>query len=613
VTAPRANAGYRRSALLWALLNAPLILLCSADSALEALRGLPPLLRALLVLAWLAESTFIAFIPFLVTLPLSFWPRVYRLAAPLVVAGAVLTAFVDGRVHRAFSFHLNGLLLRMILQRNGLTEAGLTTLDISVSLAAATLFVACSVLAGRWFIDRFASPRPVWRLALVIFALEIADRLAIGVMSFQAGPGLAAAGQTLPLQVPLTINRFMTRLTGRQKFRGADAIAAALARGRASPYGERPAASVRFARRPDVVFLLIESMRSGFLDSLTMPRLWRRAALGERFARHYTSATSTHYALFSLFYGLDARRFDAVVATGRRPLLFGALRENGYRLRLLAASSVDWMGLEQTVFHDVRGELETDFPGAGWVRDTMMVHRARQLVSRGDTAPVFLFLFFDGTHFRYTFPPGQSPFTPYWPGDASTMSAVTAPPRLIENRARNAAFAVDREIDEFLGWFAAERGREPLVLVTADHGEEYREKGRLGHGYDVTAMQTHVPMVIAGPGVAPGVSERVTSHIDLAPTLFALLGDTAAASTWCDGLDMFHAPAGRFVVSEPGWIPRYAVIGEDLKASFFGLAAGLGDMTVTDPDDRPVSDGNARLNRNAAAILRAIAGNRGAR
>jgi len=247
------------------------------------------------------------------------------------------------------------------------------------------------------------------------------------------------------------------------------------------------------------------------------------------------------------------------------------------------------------------------------VRDSLMVARAREVVSRADTAPLFLFLFFGGTHFRYTFPPGQTPFTPYWNGGASTMSAVTAAPALIENRARNAAYEVDREVDRFLDWFAAARGRPPLVFVTADHGEEYREKGRLGHGYDVTAMQTHVPLVVVGPGVAPGVSERVTSHIDLAPTLFALLGDTVPPATWCDGLDMFRAPAGRFVVSEPGWIPRYAVIGEDLKASFFGLASGLGDMTITDPDDRPVSDGSARLSRNAPAILRAIAGNRGAR
>ena len=55
------------------------------------------------------------------------------------------------------------------------------------------------------------------------------------------------------------------------------------------------------------------------------------------------------------------------------------------------------------------------------------------------------------------------------------------------------------------------------------------------------------------------------------------------------------------------------MIGEDLKVSFFGLAAGLGDMTITDPDDRPVSDGSARLAQHAGAILRAIAGNRGAR
>lgn len=600
----------RRAGLWWALAHAPLILLFSVDSAAQALTGLPTLVRVGLVLAWGAGALVLALWPYLLTLPLSPWPRLYRYALPLATGLWCTALFVDGRIYRALTFHVNGLLLRLLLQPNALRETGLTGIEVAVAAAGGALFVAAELGLGGRLLPRFASPRRAWPWVAAVLGLMVVERIGAAAMAFYAGPAVKAASHVLPLQAPLSMNKLLGRMTGRSKFAAAGDVAAALQAGVATPYGRRDAADVRFTRRPDVVLVAIESVRDEFLDQRTMPRLWARAARGARFTRHYASASSTHYAVFSLFYGLDSRRFDQVVAEGRRPLLFGALRANGYRLRLLAASSVDWMGLRETVFHDVDRDLETDFPGSGMVRDSVMLVRAQAFVSAADTAPLFLFLFFDGTHFRYTFPDDQTPFTPFWAGGASTMSAVREPPRLIENRARNAAYEVDRKLDELLTWITARRGREPLVLVTADHGEEYREKGRLGHGYDVTAYQVHVPMTILGPGVTPQVVERVTAHQDIVPTLLTLLGDTAATSAGTDGLDMFRVPPGRFIVTQPGWIPRYAVIGEDVKASFFGLAAGFGDMLVTDPEDRPIPDGEARLARHAAAILRAIGGAR---
>ena len=58
------------------------------------------------------------------------------------------------------------------------------------------------------------------------------------------------------------------------------------------------------------------------------------------------------------------------------------------------------MGLKNTVFGDVAGDLETDFPGVGATRDSAMVAHARTWLERAGPAPVFLMLFFDGTHFN---------------------------------------------------------------------------------------------------------------------------------------------------------------------------------------------------------------------
>ncbi len=91
--------------------------------------------------------------------------------------------------------------------------------------------------------------------------------------------------------------------------------------------------------------------------------------------------------------------------------------------------------------------------------------------------------------------------------------------------------AYDSEIaaaDEGIGQIVAiVRARKPdaIVMVTADHGEEFGEHGGRYHGTTVYEEQVRVPLVIVGPGVAANarVSAPVQT-IDLLPTTLSALG-----------------------------------------------------------------------------------------
>jgi arylsulfatase A-like enzyme len=63
-----------------------------------------------------------------------------------------------------------------------------------------------------------------------------------------------------------------------------------------------------------------------------------------------------------------------------------------------------------------------------------------------------------------------------------------------------------------------------LVVVTADHGEEFQEHGRLTHGSHLYEETVHVPLVVAGPGIRPARRADLAQGIDLFPTLAARLG-----------------------------------------------------------------------------------------
>ena len=63
-----------------------------------------------------------------------------------------------------------------------------------------------------------------------------------------------------------------------------------------------------------------------------------------------------------------------------------------------------------------------------------------------------------------------------------------------------------------------------VILMTADHGEEFLEHGRLYHGSHLYEESVRVPLIAAGPGVPRGRVHAIAQGIDVFPTISALLG-----------------------------------------------------------------------------------------
>jgi len=83
---------------------------------------------------------------------------------------------------------------------------------------------------------------------------------------------------------------------------------------------------------------------------------------------------------------------------------------------------------------------------------------------------------------------------------------------------------VDRELGRFFTELD-ERGllAKTLVILTADHGEEFLDHGGFEHGHAVFDELVRVPLVIWGPGVSPGRSDAVVSLRDVPATVLGAL------------------------------------------------------------------------------------------
>jgi arylsulfatase A-like enzyme len=87
-----------------------------------------------------------------------------------------------------------------------------------------------------------------------------------------------------------------------------------------------------------------------------------------------------------------------------------------------------------------------------------------------------------------------------------------------------------------------------VVVVVADHGEEFQEHGCLKHRVHLYDESIHVPFLLSGPGIAPGRAPEVVQGIDFFPTIAALL--ELPPRPGLPGVNVLAARPARPVVSE---------------------------------------------------------------
>ncbi|MEJ6387993.1 choline-sulfatase [Gymnodinialimonas ulvae] len=129
--------------------------------------------------------------------------------------------------------------------------------------------------------------------------------------------------------------------------------------------------------------------------------------------------------------------------------------------------------------------------------------------------------------------------------DANDWRSFDITPQDI-NRARRAYFANISYLDEKIGGIldVLERTRQDAVVIfVSDHGDMLGERG-LWFKMTFYEGSARVPLMIAAPGMEPGLVEAPVSTIDLCPTLCDLAGvDMSEVVPWTEGESL--TPLGR--------------------------------------------------------------------
>jgi arylsulfatase A-like enzyme len=305
--------------------------------------------------------------------------------------------------------------------------------------------------------------------------------------------------------------------------------------GSAPTYLERPCVEGGFVRTPDVLLVVLESFRADLIGSELggkpiTPILNALAARGLAAPRAYSHNGYTVQSRFHLLAGTLTAREDA-------PTLIDDFRANGYVTASFSGQdeafggSAYGVGFERAdVAFDARGAIEKRYTTFATPGSLAVAHDVVQdeiddfLKARAaDSRPLFMYVGFGDTHFPYAHGGIKTLVS-----DARLARGDIAPDRREELWATyaNTAANIDQAVGVLIERVRRARGREPVIIITADHGESLFDEGFLGHGHELNDVQTRIPFIVVN---LPMRIADPFSQIDLRSALCDALAATTDA------------------------------------------------------------------------------------
>jgi len=264
----------------------------------------------------------------------------------------------------------------------------------------------------------------------------------------------------------------------------------------------------------DIVLISVDALRADHVGAYgynrpTTPNIDRLAAEGTVFDWAYCPTPHTSYSITSMMTGKYMRPL-LLVGLGEDSETWAKLmRQYGHLTAAFYPPAVFFIDASRfTTFE--RSGLDFEYRRVEFSSADERADQVGRYLERGGqpTRPLFLWVHLFEPHEPYVMHP-EHPF--------GSLDAPTD-----RDRYDSEVAAADAGIGKIL---ARVRERRPnaVVMLTADHGEEFGEHGGRYHGTTVYDEQVRVPLIIAGAG-APKRVASVVQTIDLLPTTLSALG-----------------------------------------------------------------------------------------
>jgi hypothetical protein len=264
----------------------------------------------------------------------------------------------------------------------------------------------------------------------------------------------------------------------------------------------------------DIVLISVDALRADHVSAYgyarpTTPNLDALAREGTLFESAYCPTPHTSYSVTSMMTGKYLRPLLALGLGEDSETWAQDLRRYGWRTAAFYPPAVFFID-EDRFPHFEETRLGFEYAKVEFADPALREAQvARYLDGASGSSPLFLWVHFFEPHEPYLVHPDHL-FTGGRSADEDAYDGEIA--------------TADDGIGRIVRLMRARRPGA-VVIVTADHGEEFGDHGGRYHGTTVYEEQVRVPMVVVGPEVRAGATVRtVVQTIDLLPTALSALG-----------------------------------------------------------------------------------------
>jgi hypothetical protein len=531
--------------------------------------------------------------------------------AAVVSAGVTtLLMYANAKIFSLYGMFFNGFILNLVITPGGIESlGGSSASDVGFALIAAG-FLSVQILI-LWLVRRFYIKKPVVQLSFKFLPLTVLISTLVIHFGFAldrySTEQLHVVAESIPFYQTVSAKSFFKAL-GFNPLRDTKLKV----KGKLN-YPLNPLKLNAPAKPYNIIWLTSESWRADTLDEKVMPNSWNFSKNAARFTRNYSTGNGTRMGVFGMFTGLPGNYWFTFLESRKGAAFIDVLQQQQYQMSLYTSAKFTYPEFDKTIFSQLPIEQLHDDNKAstGWENDRNNVDRLLSFIDKRDPSkPFFTFMFFESPHARYYFPPESVIATPYRDDiNYATISKKKFKDDIapIKNRYINSVHHLDMQYGRIFDYLKTNNLLDnTIVVLIGDHGEEFMEHGFWGHNSTFVDEQVRTPLVIYTPKMKPLVSDQMTSHMDVIPTLMPLLGVTNPSSDYAIGYDLLKGEKrSHTYISD--W-DKVAYVDDEVKItqpvnskSFVMLKASKGNDEPLSNDER-----KAILQKKQPAMLQLV-------
>ena len=456
---------------------------------------------------------------------------------------------IDTRIYSLFHYHINSLVLNIITTEGSTDSVIIGKNTILIFTGWLLLVVIAEIFLNRLFrklADTRSAVRPVFLktsrgLFLAGLFLIAMDKGIYAYGDLNNNTTITKNAKLFPLYQTFTIKRFVSDVLHVKVNREENLRV--------------PVSSmVKYPRRPlqfnaakkqnyNIIVIVADGLRFDMLDREIMPNVWNFGKENSIYTDHYSGGNGTRFGIFTLLYGIHGSYWHNFLAHRISPVLIDTLIDRGYEFKILSSTRLTFPEFRKTAFLKIPDAIEDNVSEKddASVRDSILTDKLLHYIkTKNPDDPFFAFVFYNSSHQPFVYPREFEKFRPAGSEEINYFKGLgkdTVGP--LRNRYKNAVYYDDYLIGKILSSLKKNDLLDnTIVIICGDHGEEFYENGYFGHTSTFDDYQLKTVFVMHYPGQGPRSVQRITSHLDVVPTLMESIGVTSPSDDYSQGISL---------------------------------------------------------------------------